>query len=132
MDTTNDDDLDLVYNRNVDDNYLDTNSMDEYFNLDKNSLNNENIDDNDDIVSNGQLDAVSVSEVCINNNGSNSNNLILKLESMGRMKKPAKSCSKSNLSDSVKSATKITKNIFESTNSKLSMDIFNTLNIGSY
>jgi hypothetical protein len=77
------------------------------------------------------FDTLSVNDVYLDNEGQmnrQGSNIMLKLESMdGRVKK---SKNMANLDDSVKSAAKITKSMFDSTNIKLSMDIFETFNIG--
>ncbi len=89
-------------------------------------------------VSNSSVSVRDVDFKSLNNiNYSSSNSdkhdsIISKLESMSKIKTPSKNSLSSNnlnnLKDSVKSAEKITKTIFDTTNSKLSMEIFNNIN----
>ncbi len=106
-------------------------------NFDEEELNNLNENDNDDddvrtgyLVRN--LDILSVNDVYLGGEKSNNkDDIMFKLESMsgGRVRRSKNS---NNLDHSVKSAAKITKNIFDATKTKLSMDIFETFNIGKY
>jgi hypothetical protein len=103
--------------------------------LDDNYRNLE-VDDNDDVRIGSALrnfDTLSVSDVYLNGENSSiskNDDILLTLESMdGRVKR---SKNMNNLDDSVKSAAKITKNMFDTTNTKLSMQIFETFNIGTY
>ena len=72
-----------------------------------------------------ESDNASLSDIYLNNLD-NATNINMKLKSLTRMNK-----TNANANSSMESAEKITKNIFESTNTKLSMDIFNSINMGN-
>lgn len=72
-----------------------------------------------------ESDNASLSDIYLNNLD-NATNINMKLKSLTRMNK-----ANANANSSMESAEKITKNIFDSTNTKLSMDIFNSINMGN-
>lgn len=76
-----------------------------------------------DLVS--RLERASVSDVYLNE----TSQLNLRLEDFNKIKK-SNSKLISNSNESAQTAAKITKNIFDNTNSKLNMEIFNSINIG--
>ena len=132
-----------MYNSNDLPNF-DSSSFEDVYNFENASNDDDEavVDDNDD-VSTGAVfknpDTLSVNDIRIDGECSANLNrllylggkddLMVKLESIHSSKAKSKSKNKNNVNDSVKSAAKITKNIFDSTKAKLSMEIFNKINI---